>query len=320
MGIQLHPIQNIVNVKWGKGVFVACRYIIGRSPAVAIYYGHSVTGTLKWTPLGPFGIGEAGGLTGCAVSKESADNPNKTFVIVGQTFEEPQFGSIILTSADGKKWDVTYKKLDVIEAGHFSNESMTGAVWDEDAGASGAFYASAFARERRDGPDVFSERLYHSIDGRSWELAQESTIDLSADPATYNSIILQHCNKPENQGGMVAAPGVQRMPDGLQAYDAGNDIFMKPKDLIHFGWDGAKYRNDEPGTSVTIRRLSDDGSTYEETETSIHSGCFAVAYVGGIWVAGGAKSNLDASYDRGKTWNTSNVVNEPYLVAAIIGG
>jgi hypothetical protein len=333
MGLQLHPVQNVVNVQWTpQGIFAATRDTVGRQNPCALVYGKAGATTVDWTPLGALGIGEGGALLGCSVGGKTKNDDGTTtgtttFVAVGKADEGDSetagpYGSVIFTSTDGKDWTNTYKKIDVVEDDNISTEEAHGVVWDE---GDRAFYVSMFAQEN----DIFSERIYKSTDGMSWGLAEQVTIDReSVDPREVDSILLKHCKKPENVGGKHPPAGIAKMPDGYQAYNESADVFMRPKDLKRFSAQGLIYDlaegQDQLSPTLMIRRPGEEEGQYVEENKNIGAPCFAVANFGAAWIAGGGESNLDESFDKGDTWQSSYTHSGDtilhYNICAIAGG
>lgn len=334
---RLDPLQNIVNVSWAAhGVFAATRDGVGRQNPCAVVYGKDGTEKINWKPLGGLGIDEGGALFGCSVGGKKKNDDGTTtgktvFVAVGRPDEGHSvtfgpYGSVIFTSTDGQDWKVTYKKINVASTDVVSAEQAQGIVWDED---DGAFYVSMFAQEQLGHNEaIFSERIYKSTDGMSWELAEEAIINReSIEPKDVDSILLKHCNKPENTGGKHPT-GIAKMPDGYQAYNKAADVFMKPKDLKRFSAQGMIYNlaegQDQLSSTLTIRRPGKEAGQYDEEDKSIGAPCFAVANYGTAWVAGGGESKMDMSFDNGKTWKTSYAHSGDaithYNICAVVGG
>jgi hypothetical protein len=321
MSLQLHFVEQIVNVQWGGGIFVV------KSLMGFIYRG-SGKNTDDWQSIGqPKKIsgflGANSGSSYAEIGKTDSEPGNSVFVISAtREDDDGNFGSFILASDDGQSWEIAFEQYEVNDGDHRDPWIFqpTGIVWDNDVNK---FYAS-FLRTIADFDDVTGvtavdhENIYSSADGYSWSLLSTTPLPSSdtVDANTVTSAIIQYCNKPENTKGPV------KVPDGLQAYSEGSDTLIMPTALRGFEpWNGAFYNRrsgefsgEEYGAadpSVNVITIDEGGNKVTET-VAVSADCYAVAQVNGVWVAcGGTLTDLfqpgntltvDISLNGGKEW------------------
>jgi hypothetical protein len=299
----LFPDQ-IVNVKWGGGIFVV-------KSAEGFLYRGSGKNPEDWKSLGQPNaihgfVGPNSGSSYAEIGKTDTEPGTPVFVISAvRDDDDDNRGSVILASRDGRDWKIVFEKYEVNDGDHrdpFIFEP-TGIVWDEDANKFYAAFYTVIADFDTEGNVTArdGERIYSSSDGRSWgleisDVGHENPPGLSEDSV---SKLIQFCKKPENTKGDT------EMPDGLQAYNEAGNTFMKPTSLVSFSpTNGAIYDGDKAAPSVTIITEDDDGNTITTTK-SVNAPCYAVAQMGGMWAAcGGDEPNLsiNISTDGGETW------------------
>lgn len=191
-------------------------------------------------------------------------------------------------SLDGEHWTVVYSEpLD----GGFG---FTGLVWNAD---DKAFYAALYGRDG--GDDIaFEAKILKSLDGISWtqdQLFQAfDNADFIPQYDAATAAFRAHCTKPENRGGI---------PDGFQAWDGNNEIFMKPTAL--YGWELGGVGVSSYAGGITIEGTGAGGG-----EAQLPPGVLAVSFAGGVWNAliypfAGAfftPTEIWFSNDNGKSW------------------
>lgn len=300
-GAEVHfnygPLNRVVNVHWGGGVFVA-----GGVPDN--YYGSKN----NWQNLGPLQFDSYGYASASAFAKVGN---KKVFVLGGQVNDGKSSiatgisrqGPMILSSNDGKTWNIAYEASDILTSSSSKGEYVTGIVWDN-----GRFYATLLATIIEGGSRYQRETLLQSVDGKSFSMADTRRHELQEDWSTLPSLIDPHCTKPANKN---------EIPDGYQAYNAGGEIFAKPQDLEAFWVTGAAYAEKAVSNERPLARAVTFTKTGHATTSSPTSmGCYAVAYSGGTWVAVGIEGIDIASSDG----VFKNVVMKPDQVFATVCG
>lgn len=243
-----------------------------------------------------------------AVHKPS-DPPGKltpTFVRGTTKTVDPFDTHEIRYSHDGATWTICHT---IPTSGR--GQGWTGATWNPD---DEKFWLCLHIWQTADseGSDTLFEeaQFFTSLDGMTW--TPDEKFQLHVDPdgdadwmedfidriepewlAMVTSKFQEKLVKPENRGGI---------PDGYQAYDATNEIFMKPSSLS--GWTvdgGASYSNE--GLGVTVEGVS-------HPTTSPPDWCVAVSFAGSIWNAlcvevapsADVAIRIYSSTDEGRTW------------------
>lgn len=246
-----------------------------------------------------------------AVHKPS-DPPGKltpTFVRGTTKTVAPYDTHEIRYSHDGATWTTCYT---IPTSGR--GQGWTGATWNPD---DEKFWLCLHIWQTADseGSDtIFEEaQFFTSLDGISWSPDEKFILEFiwdreTGDPnypvyfldviepewvAMVTAKFEEKLVKPDNRGGI---------PDGYQAYDAANKIFMKSTALR--GWDLWGIDLGAPAEGITVEGAS-------HPTTSPPGWCLAVSFAGGIWNAwctdiGALGPDMThrvyASTDEGRTW------------------
>jgi hypothetical protein len=292
MGAQLDLTKDVVNVKWGGGIFVTGFY--GYDFSSSKIYTNKKN---KWnvTFSAPVNSSSFGVLAsfpgGIAYASVGADKENKIkgkpIFVLGGTTTKDGGPAMMLTSSNGIDWS----------SQTFGAKGFIYLVtWNE---TDQALYAGMVDIVE---PDDAQVTLYDvtlkSADGKTWTQSGRILQDRRPDqPAP----VAQYCSdKILDRNG-------NRVPTSVFGYDKNKDILIAP-DPINMTY-GISYPSGEPihhGERLKIKRGPNNPDPGERT-VSLPAGMelvWAVAFAGGVWQAAG-QGIVATSTDEGQTWKTT---------------
>lgn len=334
---RLDPLQNIVNVSWGKNVI----FLTGDLTAnIALIAGKSGDEP-QIVSLGHLDFGANGSCYGSSF-QIIADDPTDPGQQSGSVFllcgEVEQIGtgndSIIMASKNTETWQTVYR-LQQIPSSAFQRgrTSIMGVVWDA---AENKFFAGAHqANEyfvmvptlgmrlaRQEDIDI----LLSSKDGWAWREDSRATWNVNFNiegkpdkgpPPWTAGLLVPHCRtvvKDDNGNGV---------PDGIYYYkvdeETGQSLLVRPDRVptIRYNVGGV---NVEPGSQIGIEETSPTGEvTITILEPPIPVS--AVGYAGGVITAVGgstASAAFAMTMDRGQTeWKMGSYGS--YYATTVVG-
>lgn len=294
MALALNHYQQVRNVKWGGGIFVATGNVAGNVYTSKKGKGKEWKKTFTRHANG-FVVSDYPG-SGVYGDVGTDDESKPIFVLGGLSFTDDNPSSaMFLTSSNGEDWTT-------------KNVAAQGEVylvtWDESAKT---FYAGMLDTSERLDPSsarrIFEVAL-QSTDGNAW--SEIRRIELSGDPA--DAPVEPYCSDK------ILDSNGRRVPTSVFGYNKGNDILIAPEPInMRFG---RTYPEDEinHGTSLKIKRGPENKNPGTST-IALPSGMqrvWAVAFAGGVWQAAGQSGSDSAptgivatSSNNGDTWETT---------------
>jgi hypothetical protein len=289
---RLDPLQNIVNVSWGAGVF-ACGVVQGVS-LILLYYKSSAGGWVKGgTILGDFDC--RGGACGM-VGADPGNNIKGTsvFLLGGGELQVGggQFLNVayIMTSTDGgQTWIRSYTN---------DHSFVTAMVYDPQ---DQTFYAQATANAGRVNIAEYDWLVLKSSDGVSWVVVETTPATPGVDNNYYSPILIAAADPIYQDGNGNNCAG------GIYGYDKSSKTLIAPyPDIL-----SSQYEGRGSGTGIQIREEDTDGNqtTTHATIPGMHQ-VYSVAFAGGVWQASGrgpgdnGSALVATSKDSGQTWAT----------------